>query len=143
LNPVDWLCTKEPGFAALPQKERDAIMHFALLWSLFELKVLKPGARTKDIVDVFKKWKCEDQLKLELFSNSLAYFQQRYINDDGFTQQFADLNLRNKDKKLVKSVLMSETTDIKHIVSALFIIVSTSQSFISWAKVDVRLGGGV
>ena len=29
-NPIDWLSAKEPGFRALPDQDRKAIMHFAL-----------------------------------------------------------------------------------------------------------------
>jgi len=40
MSAITLLCGKAPGFHDLSQEERDAIMHFALLWSLFEAAVL-------------------------------------------------------------------------------------------------------
>jgi len=29
MNPIDWLCAHAPGFAELPEEDRQAIFHFS------------------------------------------------------------------------------------------------------------------
>ena len=40
MSAIDWLQENAPGFRDLTGEERNAIMHFSLLWSLFEAKAL-------------------------------------------------------------------------------------------------------
>jgi hypothetical protein len=123
-EPIDWLCMKAPGFEALSQKERDAIMHFALLWSFFEAKVLHSHGSATSIVEVSKGWEAEGRLKTELFSDCLMYFRRRYFQNNEFTNHFTGLNFRNKDKQpLVEAVLKGEKKNVADTAAALLIIV--------------------
>ena len=123
-NPIDWLCANAPGFDSLTQEERNAIMHFALLWSFFEAKVLGAQACAKSIVEVSKRWESEARLKPESFSNYLSYFQRRYFKNGKFTDRFDSLRFRKNDnKELVEAVVKGETKNIGEIAAALLIIV--------------------
>ena len=56
MNPIEWLCANAPGFSDLVPEERDAIMHFSLLWSYFESKALNKEACARKIAEVARKW---------------------------------------------------------------------------------------
>jgi hypothetical protein len=124
MNPIDWLCVKAPGFDQLTKKERDAIMHFALLWSFFETTVFNTSASARSITDVSKRWEEEGLLKEESFNDCLSYFKGRYIDLGKFTPPFSGLNFRNNDNQdLVKAVLLGNDRGVGDIVAALLIIV--------------------
>jgi len=99
MNSIDWLCAKAPGFEALSQEERDAIMHFALLWSLFEAAVLYTHACSISIIETAKRWEAEGQLKAELFGDCLTYFRNRHFQNNEFTEHFAGLHFRKNDNQ--------------------------------------------
>lgn len=124
MTAITWLCAKAPGFEALSQEERDAIMHFALLWSLFEAAVLDTHACARSIIEVSKRWTNEERLKAESFADPLAYFRNRHFQNNEFTEHFAGLNLRENDnRQLVEAVLKGEDGDVGDTVAALLIIV--------------------
>ena len=50
MNPIQWLEQTVPGFSDLPTEDREAIFHFALLWSLFEAKALHSHASANAIL---------------------------------------------------------------------------------------------
>ena len=122
MNPIEWLRTK--GFASLPQEELDAILHFALLWSLFEAKVLDMRASASSILEVSTRWEHDGLLKAASFRSDFLYFQSRYFENEEFTHNFASLNFRGNDnQQLVEAVLKGEKEDIGAITAALLIIV--------------------
>lgn len=41
MNPIEWLEQNATGFSELTTQEREAITHFALLWSFWEHVVFK------------------------------------------------------------------------------------------------------
>lgn len=49
MSAIKWLEGNAPGFANLSQDERDLIMQFSLLWSLFEGEVVNLYASVKAI----------------------------------------------------------------------------------------------
>lgn len=124
MKTIDWLHTWAPGFKDLTIEECDAIIHFTLLWSLFEAKTLDTRASARKIVGVAKHWEKEKQLKLEDFADYLSYFQGRYYESGEFNQHFAGLHFQDHDNQaLVEAVLKGEAKDIADIAGALLIIV--------------------
>lgn len=124
MNPIDWLQGNAPGFCDLSGDERDAIMQFSLLWSLFEAKALNTHGNARSILAVAKLWANQGLLANDLFNPELAYFQNRYCADGDFTYHFDHLNLRRADQPdLVKRVLKNEAADFAEIAAALLIIV--------------------
>jgi hypothetical protein len=124
MNPVKWLCARAPGFAALQQEERDAIMHFALLWSLFEGTVLGTHASAASIIDVSSRWEVEGRLQAAAFDECLAYFRYRHFQGNEFTHHFAGLRFRRNDhQELVEAVLKGERQGVGDTAAALLIIV--------------------
>ena len=124
MNAIDWLQNNAPGFRDLSGDERDAIMQFSLLWSLFEARVLNTHGNAKLILAVAKRWANKGLLTDELFNPELAYFQNRYYADGDFTYHFDQLRLRRADQPdLVKRVLRNNATDLAEVAAALLIIV--------------------
>lgn len=70
---------KLSAFAELAPQERDAIMHFTLLWSYFEGQALDNRASADEIVDLARRWEGQGRLDLPAFDKSFAYFKRRYF----------------------------------------------------------------
>jgi hypothetical protein len=125
MTPIEWLEAHAPGFRELQQPEREAIEHFALLWSLFEANVLGNSASSRAIVEVTASW--QGRIHADLIRPHLAYFSQRYFKDGSFTDHFRGpygLNLRNNDEpKLVEAVLAGSVDDPYQVLAALLVIV--------------------
>ena len=92
-----WLIEKVPGYAALPGPDRDAIKTFALLWSLFEAKVMGAEASARKIALAVDRWDAAGALAAELYDNEVAYFRDRYFENGEFTFRFDKLQLRKWD----------------------------------------------
>ena len=124
MNAIEWLDQNAPGFSNLSGHERDAIMHFALLWSLFEANALKTHGNAKAIVDLAGYWAAEGDLTHDSFDVPLAYFRNRYVENEEFSYHFGHLNFRDGDKQvLVERVLKGESDDPADIAAAVLIIV--------------------
>lgn len=124
MNTIDWLCNKAPGFSDLSPEERDAIMHFSLLWSLFEAEALHTHASANRILALTHEWATTSHLTIEPFSGSLDYFRGRYFENGEQTHHFNGLNLRRNDSpELVSAVLKNQNNDTADSVAALLIVV--------------------
>lgn len=123
-SPIDWMCKNAPGFAELSNDERDAIMHFSLLWSFFEGTALGTHASSDRILGLSHEWKRKGRLNFERFARSFAYFQNRYFKNGKETEYFGGLHLRRNDKSaLVRAVLNGKNTNPADRVAALLIVV--------------------
>jgi hypothetical protein len=124
MKAIDWLQERAPGFRELSGDERDAIMQFLLLWSLFEARALNTHGNANSILAVAKRWAAKGLLADESFNPELSYFQNRYYADGDFTYHFDHLNLRRADQPdLVQRVLKNEAADLAEMAAALLIIV--------------------
>jgi hypothetical protein len=124
MSTIEWLCANAPGFSDLSEEERTAIMHFSVLWSFFEARLLKTNASAKSILTLVRDWTDRGQLDLTHFEESLDYFKDRYFKDDVATGYFAGLNIRKNDNPtLVNAVLKGENTNPSDCVAALLIVV--------------------
>jgi hypothetical protein len=124
MSAIEWLCARAHGFEELRPEERDAIMHFSLLWSYFEARVLDHCASARRIVDLARYWGGRDQLNDAALDHNLSYFRQRYFRGGTATRDFDDLRFRKNDKRdLVEAVLKGENTNLSDCIAALLIIV--------------------
>lgn len=119
-----WLNNNAPGYENLTGEEKNAVMHFSLLWSLFEAQVLNTSASANSIEHKMAQWNNGGLINLDDFSEYKNYFVQRYIENGATNYRFDHLHLRQGDKlDLVRGVLDGSITDASSIVTALFIIV--------------------
>ena len=124
MNAIDWLEQSAPGFQQLSPDERNAIMHFSFLWSLFEAKALNTNGNARAIVEAANLWQKEDLITDESFEGELEYFRDRYFADGEFTYHFDHLHFRRPDRReFVERVLRNEEAELSDIAAALLIIV--------------------
>lgn len=124
MNAIDWLCDNAPGFRELSADERNAIMEFSLLWSLFEAKSLNTHGNAATILAAARHWAERGLLTAQTFEPALSYFRDRYYGDAEFTYHFEHLHFRRADRQeLVESVLKGEDRNLAEIAAALLIIV--------------------
>ena len=124
VRPNEWLLSKPYGYADLTDLEREAIMHFSLLWGLFEGVALRYAASPKNIRRLVERWAHQGRLNKKDFAESFAYFAQRYFVNGNPTHHFAGLNLRNNDlPDLMEAVLKGENTNLIDEITVLLMIV--------------------
>ena len=103
---MQWLLAKAPGFQSMPEHDRDAIFNFTFLWSLFEAQIMGGFARANLICAKIDEWHDAGTLDADQYGAELAYFQQRYYAEGGFTHHFSHLHLRPADQpEILESVL--------------------------------------
>jgi len=121
---LTWLKANAPGFSNLSEEEQAAISDFALLWGLFESRMLNTNASTRAICAAVDAWNNIGGLEPELFAVELAYFRQRYHPNGDFSPHFDGLHLRRADSKaMVRAVLNGSDDDLRHRTAAALIIV--------------------
>jgi hypothetical protein len=108
---VEWLLQNAPGFSALSDEERVALAEFALLWSLFEARIMDTNASAPRIYKKINDWADSDQLQATAYADELAYFRGRYFDGSGFTQYFDGLNLRRDNKPSLVADVLSGAND--------------------------------
>jgi hypothetical protein len=124
LNAIPWLERHAPGFSALSAEERSLLMHFSLLWSLFEGEVLNAAASVETIGQVVQRWNQVGALTSGTFAVEVEYFKTRYCADAGFTYRFVHLHLeRSGNPQVVRDVLSGHVATPVSIATALLIIV--------------------
>ena len=124
MNPLEWLDQKAPGFQHLSQPEKNALMHFALLWSLFEAKALDTNANATSILLLAHEWHASGRIDVTKFSEQLGHFRARCFSGGQQTHHFQGLHLRNGDNPaLVRAVLSGENTDPADSLAVLLIVV--------------------
>jgi hypothetical protein len=121
---TDWLRARVRGFAQLEKPELDAISDFALLWGLFESRILNKRGNATAIRNAVNQWQAQGILDDTIIDDELAYFQQRYFDGQEFTHHYYGLLLRDSDHiPLVKRVLSGVEADTAARVSGALIVV--------------------
>lgn len=124
MSPIDWLEKNASGFSNLSTIEINAIMHFSLLWGLFEGKILSANANANSILSMVHDWHAKNYLDASKFSESLDHFKCRYFSQGQFNSHFRKLNFRKNDNgALVESVLCGNNYDLADSISSIFIII--------------------
>jgi hypothetical protein len=121
---MQWLLARAPGFNDLTAEERNAIVDFTLLWSLFEARILNNAGNAKSIRAVVVAWYEAGTLQPDAYDAQLVYFRMRYFANGAFTYHFDHLHLRPNDQMaLVRSVIDGSNNDLCCRVATVFIII--------------------
>lgn len=124
MTPLEWLCAKAPGFRELRNAERQAMMEFSLLWSLFENRALNNNASVGAITALVDRWDNDSQLDKSAFDEALAYYSNRYYIDGEATEYFGGLRLHNdNDRALVEDGLNGHNATLRDRIVAVFIVI--------------------
>lgn len=140
---VEWLSAKAPGFNRLSDDERRAISDFALLWSLFESRILDTRGSAAAICKMVDAWQQAGTLDASPFDPELAYFRQRYFADGDVTYHFDHLHLRKNDQEaLVRAVINGSDNDARNrVVVILIVIFRYRNSLFHGVKWQYKLAG--
>ena len=119
----EWLNRNQIGYRELTPEDKSAIGSFTMVWTVFEAQALNTHGNASEICRyVDTHMGAFDDLTE--FNHSLAYFRNRYIEDDVTNNNFIDLNFkRNDPQELVKEVLIGLETRPQEVVKALLVIV--------------------
>jgi hypothetical protein len=121
---MTWLRSRAPGFDNLTDTEVAAIADFALLWTLFEARILDARGSTQRICEAVATWEQNGTLEAASYDAELEYFRDRYYADGQFTHYFDGLQLRRNDQpQLVRTVLDGSDDHPRSCMTAILIIV--------------------
>lgn len=124
IDPIRWLARKVPDFHDLSDLEKKAISDFCILWSLFEAQCLNERGNITKIARVVHLLKPRLARCAADLDAPLAYFQNRYVERQGFTYRFELLHFRAGDRRQdVEAVLQGRVRDTPSVMIALLIIV--------------------
>ena len=105
------------------------VLNFSLMWNLFESRICEklndhsPNRFIEKMERFIKESPNMNSLVKE-HTNTLCYFQERYLNDGEFNGRFHYLGINNpKWKQLVQSVLKGENCEPSSVLLALLIII--------------------
>jgi hypothetical protein len=118
----DWLKSYFP-YASIDEKNMPSVLHFCLMWSLFESRVCDRHASPGKMKSFTKELNSTKSLKHEVFDPYLLYFQERYLCNGKTNDRFDKLRIREDYREHVESVLKKEETKSVTIILALLIIV--------------------
>jgi hypothetical protein len=140
---MEWLLARGPGFSQLSGQERNAIIDFALLWSLFEARILNNQGSAKVIRNVVGLWDEAGILQGAAYDAQLAYFRQRYFANGDFTGHFDHLHLRRNDMRpLVRAVISASSDDpVARVTTVLIIILRYRNNLFHGVKWSYELAG--
>lgn len=139
---TQWLNDRVRGFAHLGEDERQAIADFALLWSLFEARIMDTRATPAKIVELTEAWAAAGEIDEQTFGEALAYFRGRYRRDGVFTEAFEHLHLeRGGREDLVQGVLEGEGGVAEQAACVLSIILRYRNNLFHGEKWRYRLAG--
>jgi hypothetical protein len=121
-----WLERFEPAFANLSIDERDAIKDFALLWSLFESRVLDCDGCADKIIDAVRDLREKKGLELGRFNSAMEHFRRRYHDGIELKKGRFDALFRRRDRssrEMAEAFVSNTATDEAHILAGLLIII--------------------
>jgi hypothetical protein len=96
------------------------IRDFSLIWNIFEDNLCGNNFS----IPSFHQDLENRNIDINLFSNHLTYFQNRYTENGTFTNRFSFLNFRPNDRQqLVEGVLLGTDTNPNNVILAIAIIV--------------------
>lgn len=119
-----WLEVNARGFLELKLDGQSTILHFLLLWSLFEKRVLDLNGSVNAIESAAMQWEKDGLLTNESFEPEFSYFRNRYFACGKFTTRFKHLRFRDKySRDIVKKVLQNMDANPDELATAILIII--------------------
>jgi len=119
-----WLNPHTSHGRALSDSELVDVLHFSLMWNVFEGRACRRHATVSAIRRFVTKLRDRGRLSPGAFEPYLAHYRARYLTDGEPNERFAQLNFRQGEcEPLVEDVLRGNLTDLNNIVLALVLVV--------------------
>lgn len=119
----------------------EPILHFSLMWNLFERDACGKEANPANIEKAVQKTFTEGKLAIEPFTEHLKYFRDRAQQDGMTIERYLDaLKMSNpKARNLVKGVLSTTLSDPNNAVYALLLIAHRIRNNLFHGEKEVAL----
>jgi hypothetical protein len=105
---LDWLRTRDDGLQYIDGDTQKLIIDFSLIWMYFEANYLGTDGSPPVLLSLVQLLADADLLDAAGIEPHFAYFQGRYVADDGhLTSHFEDLGLTDKYRAPVEAALRS------------------------------------
>lgn len=133
-----WL---EKKLEVIDNEQKNEMLNFTLLWSLFESKFFKNSASAGKIEKLCMRIKTD--LIIDDFKVFLDYFKDRYVDNNSLNKTFNKLSFRNNDKEvMVRNVLLDQEVNIvKSVASLLIIVYRIRNNFFHGKKWEYEIQG--
>lgn len=119
---LELLSKEVPAFGQLSEREKMAILDFALLWSFFESRCLDSNANM-DRIRLYAQHLPEKLVATQEVQDLAAYFQTRYTEADEYSYRYYRLNLeRSGNPNEVTRMLRGQADSREMLVGCLGII---------------------
>ena len=125
-NATEWIAQNALGGTELSGEAREAIASFTTMWNFFESTLCENRASVAAFERACKRFEPDQAppATIQALNECWAFRKSRYCTPDGFGHRFEGLHFRPNDRQAhVESVLAGNTTNPKHKLLALMIIV--------------------
>ena len=123
-NAVEWIARQQPSLRRFVLSEHHPLLHFALMWNIFE------GEACECSASIDKLRRVAETLAARQFATHhqavafMAFLRSRYWRDKGLTTRFVALRFRTpKEEELVSRVLGREATSAADTIFAQLLVV--------------------
>lgn len=124
ISALDWLAQRDDGIGNLPAPDRREVMEFSLMWSYFESRFLDTNANPRTVKEFAKKLDENGCIRVDDLLGPLDYLRRRYVCDEGLSNKFDSLHLRENDNvSIVKEVLLGRDNSPRAILICCLTIV--------------------
>lgn len=123
-EPLAWINNYTQPAIQISDATFGPILHFSLMWNLFERDVCGRDAKPDKIEKAVQSAFAEGYLELDPFKEHLAYFRARSQRDGMSIDRYLDaLKMDNKNARhLVRGVLKGDILDANNTLYALLLI---------------------
>lgn len=136
---LDWLSEKAPLFGELSEREKMAIMDFALLWSFFESRCLGNNANIQKIRDYVQQLP-EAAVNDHEVDQISAYFRARYTENGEYSYKHHHLYLeKSGNPQEVASMLLEGAGRRETLVGCLAILYRYRNNLFHGAKWEYEI----
>jgi hypothetical protein len=140
LRPLDWANEYTQAAVALHGDVVEPILHFSILWNLFERDACGKQASRHRVGTVVAAAAAARQISLEAFAEHLEYFQNRARRNGMLVEHYLDaLRVDRKDRALVGDVLSGHRNDVRSVVHALLLVVLRIRNNLFHGEKDVAV----
>lgn len=147
---LEWIKNFFDNGVDLNNEGIDRVRNFSLLWNLFETFACNRHADINSISSAVDTINEREQITIELIAEHLAYFKERYFNEDGSQKEIFDgLKFRPGEIDQMAKQKVTETltgqidNPSENLKSLLFILYRFRNNLFHGEKEVVRLNGQI
>ena len=140
---LEWLSLRAPGFVELSEDEKNVIVDFSFLWSLFESTKLNGNCNVKTIRDYVVSLGQNGQLQALVFEPYLEYLKNRYYINGDVTEYFNGLHLNRSGNpvEVITALSNEDASKEEQVIGCLIILYRLRNNLFHGEKWQYQLQG--